>query len=86
MGSTAHSMTTHASSILSYVYNKLWKAIIQRDEAGMAEAARALGVSSDFKLFSGMVTSKTYENIMDSAATEKRLGRPQSQEELDLLK
>jgi hypothetical protein len=52
----------------------------------MAEAARALGVSSDFKLFSGMVTSKTYENIMDSAATEKRLGRPQSQEELDNLK
>ena len=32
----------------------------------MAQSSYALGVESDFKLFSGMITSRNYETIMEN--------------------
>jgi hypothetical protein len=52
----------------------------------MEKAAIQLGASSDFRLFSSMITSKPFAQIMKKGAnSKKRLGKAETKEELDYI-
>lgn len=53
----------------------------------MEKAAIALGAQKDFRLFTSMITSKPFDQIMnkDIKNSKARLGKASSQEEQDLI-
>lgn len=73
-----HGLYTQLDDDLRYNYSLLWKSILEQDEANMEKAAIALGGQKDFRLFSSMVTSKPFAQIMNKSIknAKVRLGKP----------
>ncbi|EAS05302.2 ABC1 family protein (macronuclear) [Tetrahymena thermophila SB210] len=82
-----HGLYKNLSPQFRLSYSKLWKGIITQNEELIQKSSIELGVKEDqYPLFASMITSRTYEDLMDDKKSVKeRLRSPQNQEERDKI-
>eukprot|EP01016_Furgasonia_blochmanni_P054876 TRINITY_DN9094_c0_g1_i3.p1 TRINITY_DN9094_c0_g1~~TRINITY_DN9094_c0_g1_i3.p1 ORF type:complete len:422 (-),score=107.55 TRINITY_DN9094_c0_g1_i3:344-1609(-) len=82
-----HGLYKTLSPHTRYNYAKLWKGIFTQDEDLIKRASIKLGAEYDYPLFISMITSKTYDEVINSKERDlkKRLNPAGSEEEKNQL-
>lgn len=81
-----HGLYTKLEEKTRMSYARLWKGILEQNVEDIKRATEALGAEQHYKLFSSMVTSKRFSDLMSAdMSMEERLRRPRDKEQLELL-